>query len=303
MDKRTIPVSNIERFALHDGPGIRTTIFLQNCPLRCQWCANPEAQNAGRHLLFLEKKCVGCGRCEEYCPQNAIAVWEGKAHIYREKCIVCGKCEKVCPNDAMSVTGKEMTLEEIYDVVIRDQIYYQKTGGGLTFSGGEALLYPEEISALANRLQRKSIPTAVETCGHVPEENVKSVIEVLKLFLFDIKTVNEEKMKQYTGGELSVVLNNFRYIAERNPDKIIARVPVIPHLNHTIKEMQEIFRFLICNHVKRADLLPYHTLGITKYKQLGKKYPFSCKESVRPGELEKYKLMGEKMGLDITIGG
>ena len=303
MNKRTLPVSNIERFAIHDGPGIRTTVFLQSCPLRCQWCANPEAQTEGKHLMFLEQKCVGCGSCVKNCPQHAITIREGKARVCREKCIVCGKCAQTCPNEAFSISGKQMTPDEIYDIVVRDSIYYEKTGGGVTFSGGEALLHIEEIAILTDRLRRAGIHTAVETCGYVPEAYIKKAVQAIALFLFDIKTLDADKMKRYTEGELSVVLNNFTYVAKCGPDRVTARIPVIPNLNHTEKEMLEIFQFLVDNHVKKADLLPYHTLGITKYKQLGKEYPFDCRESLRPDELIRYRSIGEEMGLCITIGG
>lgn len=303
MIRDKIPVSNIERFAIHDGPGIRTTVFIQGCPLKCQWCANPEAQKIGEHLMFLEQKCVGCGRCSISCKEQAIVLKEGKASVLREKCRECGACADACPNGALSVSGKWLENGDIYDIVIRDKIYYDKTGGGVTFSGGEALTQIGSIAALVRRLQKNRISVAVETCGYVPREYMEQAASLMDLFLFDIKTLDPEKMKMYMNGNLSVILDNFIYIAKRIPDKIVARVPVIPGVNQTKEEMRKIFEFIKNNHVARADILPYHTLGMTKYRQLGIEYPFACCESLKPEMLKPYQQLGESMGLHITIGG
>lgn len=303
MIRDGIPVSNIERFAIHDGPGIRTTVFMQGCPLKCQWCANPEAQKIGEHLMFQEQKCAGCGRCVVSCKEAAIVLKGGKASIVREKCIECGACTDACPNGAMRVSGKRMESGDIYDIVIRDKVYYDRTGGGVTFSGGEALTQIEAIAPLIRRLHKSGISVAVETCGYVPGKYMEQAAELMDLFLFDIKTLDSEKMKIYMNGNLSVILDNFIYIAKRIPDKIVARVPVIPGVNKTEEEMRKIFGFIKSNHIERADILPYHTLGITKYRQLGMEYPFACRDSLKPEMLRPYQQLGESMGLHITIGG
>lgn len=303
MKEQVVPVFNIERFAIHDGPGIRTTVFFQGCPLRCEWCANPESQKIGRNLMFLEKKCEGCARCVQKCPQGAISIKDGKAYINRNRCICCGTCEEFCLNGAMSIIGETMTLDDIYQVVMRDEDYYKQTGGGLTLSGGEALLYIHELIPLLEKCREEKIHIAAETCGNIPSEVIETAISLVDLFLFDIKTLDAEKLTRYTRGSLSQIEENFYRISANNPDKIIIRVPVIPEVNNTKDDIQRIFGFAVKNKVSRVDLLPYHTLGLTKYRQLGIPYPFRCTESMKKETLLPYKGIGENLGLEITIGG
>lgn len=270
MMEQRVPIFNIERFAIHDGPGIRTTVFFQGCPLKCAWCANPESQTAGQKLMFLEKKCAGCGTCEE-----------------------------TCPNEAMSIIGKEMKLSEIYQIIVRDLDYYVQSGGGVTLSGGEALLYIDAIMPLLMRCREEGIHISVETCGNIQEKNIEAAVSVIDLFLFDIKTLNKEKLVKYTGGNLSLILDNFSRIAAEAPDKIVLRIPVIPGVNDTEKELEEIFCFTAEHGVNRIHLLPYHTLGITKYNQLGIPYPFECRESMKREKLTSFQEKGKRMGLEI----
>lgn len=298
-----LPVFNIERFAIHDGPGIRTTVFLQGCQLHCQWCANPESQCVGKHLLFLKKKCQRCGRCAANCPHNAITIQEESAWIDRKKCMLCGTCEKTCLNQAMQISGQTMTPEEIHDMIIRDQAYYEQTGGGITFSGGEALIHIEALRPLLEQCRREKLAVAFETCGHFPWKNIEKAMEFTDLFLFDVKTMNREKMKKYTGGNLDTVLQNFQRIAQQVPQKLHARVPVIPEFNDTKEDMEEIFRFVSDNRVQNLDLLPYHTLGMIKYEELGVPYPFSYTKSLKKEDVIPYQKMAETYGLQVKIGG
>lgn len=301
MMEQRVPIFNIERFAIHDGPGIRTTVFFQGCPLKCAWCANPESQTAGKKLMFLEKKCAGCGRCVQKCPQKAISLKDGKASIDRNLCIRCGTCEETCPNEAMSIIGKEMKLSEIYQIIVRDLDYYVQSGGGVTLSGGEALLYIDAIMPLLNKCREEGIHISVETCGNIPEKNIEAAVSVIDLFLFDIKTLNKEKLAKYTGGNLSLILDNFSRIAAEAPDKIVVRIPVIPGVNDTEKELEEIFCFTAEHGLNRIHLLPYHTLGITKYNQLGIPYLFECRESMKRERLTSFQEKGKRMGLEIIV--
>ena len=298
-----LPVFNIERFAIHDGEGIRTAVFLQGCQLRCPWCANPESQTVEEKLMFLRQKCAGCGTCIPNCPKKAIALCDHKAQINRSACIRCGACVRACPNSAMQISGKWMTNQEILDVVLRDSAYYQQTHGGLTLSGGEALLHVDRLTPLLKACHEAGISVAFETCGHVPAENIRKALPWTTQFLYDIKCMDAEKFRRFTGGELSLVLDNLRIIAKQAPDKIVIRVPVIPSFNHSAQDMKEIFVLAVENHISRVDLLPYHTLGMTKYEQLGKEYPFSERTSLKPNELQPYTQMGKGMGLEVRIGG
>lgn len=298
-----LPVFNIERFAIHDGEGIRTAVFLQGCPLRCPWCANPESQVIGEKLMFLQKKCVGCGTCVQYCPQHAITLEEGHAQIDRSRCVRCGACANACPQAAMKISGQWMTAEEIFAVVIRDADYFRQTNGGLTLSGGEALLHIDALQPLLQSCQAHQISVAFETCGHVPSENIVKALPWTERFLFDVKTTDGEKFRRFTGGNLDLVLNNLQIIAKHDAQKLIIRVPVIPSLNHTTEEIRTIMDLTLRLGITRLDLLPYHTLGMTKYAQLGQEYPFPEKKSLSPEALQPYADMGRALGLTVSIGG
>ena len=298
-----LPVFNIERFAIHDGEGIRTAIFLQGCPLHCPWCANPESQHIGPQLMFSEKKCVACGTCVQNCPGNAITLNDEKARINRTACVSCGTCEQVCPNGAMQISGKWISAEDIFSVIERDADYYKQTHGGVTFSGGEALLHIDSLMPLLEECAKVGFAVDFETCGHVPEKSFQKAFPYTEQFLFDVKTADPEVFRRCTGGRLSLVLNNLHWLAEKEPGKIILRVPVIPDVNHGQKEMESIFRLAVQEHISRVDLLPYHTLGMIKYAQLGLEYPFPVRQGLSVKELELYAAKGIKMGLDIRVGG
>ena len=298
-----LPVFNIERFAIHDGEGIRTAVFLQGCPLRCSWCANPESQTIGKNLMFLRKKCAGCGTCVQHCTQQAVSLVDGHAQIDRSRCVRCGACAEACPQAALKIIGQGMTAEEIFSVVIRDMDYYRQTHGGLTLSGGEALLHIDALQPLLQSCKSHQIPIDFETCGHVPSEHIEKALSWTERFLYDVKTTDAEKFYRMTGGNLALVLKNLEIIAERDAKKIVVRIPVIPTFNHTEREIQAILDVALRLNISRVDLLPYHTLGMTKYAQLGREYPFTEKKSLSPEALRSYAEMGRKMGLTVTIGG
>ena len=298
-----LPVFNIERFAIHDGEGIRTAVFLQGCPLRCPWCANPESQRIGPQLMYSEKKCAGCGNCVQNCPNRAIVLNGGKARIDRAACSHCGTCEQMCPNGAIRISGKWMTVEEVFSVIVRDVDYYRQTRGGVTFSGGEALLHIDSLMPLMDQCAKAGITVDFETCGHVPKESVQKAFPHTEHFLFDLKSADPEVFRRFTGGDLSLVLGNLHWLAERDPGRIILRVPVIPGVNHEQKEMQSVFRLAVREHISRVDLLPYHTLGMIKYAQLGMAYSFPVRQGLMAADAETYAAEGKEMGLDVRIGG
>lgn len=301
MSDALLDIFEIERFAIHDGPGIRTTVFFQGCPLRCAWCANPESQTIGRHMMFFSKQCSGCGSCVQACLQGAVSITEGKAACDREKCVSCGVCADVCPNSAIKVSGKKITCDELFDIVRRDADYYQTTGGGVTLSGGEALLQIRKLVPFLEQCQQQNISIAVETCGSVSEELISMALRYVDLFLFDLKTLDSEKFARFTGGKLETILAAFEHITARDPARLVARVPVIPGFNDD--EVPEIMAYAAAHSVKEVHLLPYHTLGMAKYAQLGKAYPYPVLESMSPAALQPYVQQGADMGLIIRIGG
>lgn len=295
-------IFNIERFAIHDGPGIRTTIFFKGCPLRCPWCANPESQKKIKQLQYNQKKCVACGYCVRNCPNGAISLNEERVVFSREVCQKCGACVKSCPSSALSFIGVNKEIDEIYAEVIKDKDYYMASGGGVTLSGGEAMFQPKAAKELLKRLKADGIHTAIETCGDVPTESFRELIEYVDLFLFDVKHINPEKVKNVTGGNLERILQNLSYIANHKASEIVIRVPVIPQFNNEPEIITQIFELAQKNRIREVHLLPYHTLGIHKYGQLGMTYQMP-EQGILKEELKPYANLGEQMGLKICIGG
>lgn len=304
MDKQQINLLEIERFALHDGPGIRTTVFLKGCPLRCPWCANPESQKHKKQLLHFSTSCVGCGRCISACSQQAIKFDETnqKPIFDREKCILCGACASICPQNAIRFAGNYVSVEEIMQTVLRDQDYYEETKGGITLSGGEPLIQIEGVFLLLKLAKQHGLHTAIETTGMVSEADFKKVVELVDLFLFDLKHFDGNILKEVTGANLSMVLTNLR-LAVNSKKQVIARVPVIPNFNFDSAIMEGIFEIAKANNVKKVDLLPYHTLGKSKYTQLGLEYPLESKEALKREDLLPFQEMGTTIGLQVTISG
>ena len=301
MSERELDIFEIERFAIHDGPGIRTAVFFQGCPLRCEWCANPESQTAGLHIMSFSKLCTGCGRCALICGENAVNVFDGKSEIDRDKCISCGKCAEVCTSNAIKASGRKISCGELFKTVLRDIDYYRSSGGGVTLSGGEALLRINELIPFLTECHKHGINIAAETCGYVSVEIIETAMKYVDLFLFDIKSLEAEKIKKFTGGNINIVSAAFEYIAEHACEGLIARVPVIPDFNDS--ELELIMEYAAGKGVKNIHLLPYHTLGAAKYRQLGREYPYHIKESLAPDTLLPYIEKGKRLGLDVKIGG
>ena len=293
----------IERFAIHDGPGIRSTVFLQGCPLHCPWCANPESQKIGSKLMYNEKKCVHCGKCVENCPAGVIKIKNGSLEFDRNHCLHCKTCEEGCIQNAIQFNGKKVSVDAIIAEVLRDRDYYEESGGGVTISGGECFVQFEGFMELLKGLKKKNLHIAVETCGQTSLEHMKEAYPYIDLFLFDLKHMDADIFSRVTGGNLDIILNNISYIAKQNLDKIVIRVPVIPEFNYDEEIMEKIFRFVKEIGLKKVHLLPYHTFGMNKYAQLGIPYKMKCTASLHDDDLERYKKTGEELGLHVSIGG
>jgi len=296
-----LAIFEIERFALHDGPGLRTAIFLQGCPLRCPWCANPESQRMGQQRMFFAQRCAGCGACVSCCPQQALHMEAGKVSCNRASCTACGACVQTCPAAAVQLSGRQISCEALYALVARDADYYHATGGGVTLTGGEALLQLDALLPFLTRCRAAGIHIAVETCGCLPPSVIDKALDAIDLFLFDLKTLEEEKFARVTGGSLPMVLEAFARIANRDPRRLIARIPVIPGFN--MEEIPALLAHVAACGVAEAHLLPYHTLGMAKYAQLGRAYPYPVREPLSPEALEPFAALGNTLGLTIHIGG
>jgi len=279
-------IFNIQKYSIHDGPGIRTIVFLKGCPLRCAWCANPESQNNSPDLLFYPEHCIGCLQCSGVCETGAIHERDKKLLFDRSLCTSCLKCVDVCSAQARKKSGELMSVEEIFQEVIKDKVFYETSGGGVTFSGGEPLMWPEFIADLSQQLKANEINTAVETCGQFPESALPVVLEWIDHVLFDIKLIDEEKHIKYCGGSNREILSNFKKIVTAMP--IVIRIPIIPGINDQLYDLNLTVNFLkpYEAQIKHIDLLPYHNLGISKFNALGRPYTLN---SVCPPSLEHMK--------------
>lgn len=263
-----IPVTNIQRFCMHDGPGVRTTVFFKGCPLRCQWCHNPETQSAAQHILFYEKKCIHCGACEAVCPNGAQKT-APKRLFDREKCGLCGKCVPACCREALSFALKEMPLEEVLASVEKDRAFYGRNGG-ITVSGGEPMFHPKETLALLSACKKNGIGTAIETCGYFNQNYLPELVENTDIFLWDLKDTDDERHRKYTGVSNKRILENLRE-ADRLGAKIILRCIMVSGVNMDEKHygtIAEVYHDI--SGCMEVELLPYHVYGGSKAQAMGK---------------------------------
>lgn len=277
-------VLNIQHFCIHDGPGIRTTVFLKGCPLRCQWCSNPESIHPKPELAYNVGKCLGekeCGFClKNVCPESAFYVAssgrypDDKVRLNRDLCTNCGRCVRVCPTNALYLFGHELTVDQVLDEVEQDSAFYRKSGGGLTVSGGECLLQPDFVAALMREAHQRGINTTVETAGHVPWADMEKVLLHADTVLHDYKLTNCNQHKQWCGVDNKLILANFKKAYDTFPGKrFIARTPIIPGINDSEEHIRAVLAFIKPNkNVIDYELLPYMRFGESKYGFLGKTY-------------------------------
>lgn len=268
----TLLITDIQHFSVHDGPGIRTTVFTKGCPLRCLWCHNPETLSARIRLKVETGRCVGCGACLSRCPKGAISLSDGKAVTDRAKCVDCLACAAVCPTDARHADGRRVTTDDVAAEILRDRDYYVG-GGGATISGGEPLLQSEGVFALTKRLHDEGIHVAVETALSVPEEVATAATERFDLFLCDVKALPAELHRRLTGRDNALILANLRRIAERGKP-LLLRMPLIPGLNDGEENLAATAAFIrsLPGETPELEILPYHALGADKYAALGLEY-------------------------------
>lgn len=268
-------IFDIQRFSVSDGPGIRTTVFMKGCPLRCPWCHNPESQHPFPEVMFFESKCIGCGRCREACPRGAISP-DPSLCVDRRLCDNCGKCAQACPSNALVLSGTLMTVSDVMRQVEKDAPFYKASGGGVTLSGGEPTMHPEFAAALASFCRERGLHVALDTCGFAARGTFARLIEHVDLVLFDVKHTNPERHKNLTGADAEPIIDNLYEVAERGVATVI-RVPVIPGCNDTTDNVHKLAHLVrqlldLGGNITCIDLLPYHRLGEAKYKALGRPY-------------------------------
>ncbi|NLX70846.1 MAG: glycyl-radical enzyme activating protein [Clostridiales bacterium] len=261
-------IFNIQRFSIHDGPGIRTTVFFKGCSLRCFWCHNPESIHPHPQIQLFLQKCIGCGKCFEICPVGAHCMIDGERVFLRELCRNCGKCAEICYADALVLAGKWLTAREVMDEVEKDKPFYENSDGGVTISGGEPLLQADFARALLEECKKEGLHTVVDTAGNVPWEAFEKVLPFTDLFLYDLKAADEEFHRQVTGAGNARILDNLKKLA--NSDKNIwIRIPIIPGVNDKVEEMEKLLMIIKeLKQIEYVELLPFHRLGEGKYTSL-----------------------------------
>lgn len=296
-------VSEIQRYSVHDGPGIRTMVFLKGCFLTCPWCCNPESKNPLPLIGYHASKCIGCKQCADICPSGAIYFDKKGMHYNRNSCTVCELCAQECPSGALRIHGKTMTVNEVMQIALRDQLFYTNSGGGVTISGGEPFYQPEFLFQLLTAFKKKGIHTAIETTGYVEWPAFEKVLDSLDFLLFDLKIFDPVKHQLVLGVDNEIILQNLIRCSEKSIP-IHVRIPVIPGYTDDRENITQIARFLQpLNHIQKVHLLPYHRIGMTKYKQIGESYQLEKTELPTTEYLKKLADIMISSSLNVCIGG
>jgi len=295
-------IFNIQRYSIHDGPGIRTTVFLKGCPLNCWWCQNPESQLSGQEMIFWEDRCISCGACSTICPSGAIQIKNGIPVTEKEECILCGKCIEKCPALAREMIGKKVTAEEVIKEIEKDMVFYEESDGGATFSGGEPLVQSEFLEGLLNGCREKKIHTAVDTSGYISWEILNKISPKVDLFLYDLKLVDNKRHKKYSGVSNEIILENLKKLSSVHHN-IFVRFPVIPGINDDDQNIKETGEFLSSLKIAQVNLLPYHYIGIDKYKKLGRTYHLAATQPPLEEKLSEISEILKKFNLNVKLRG
>lgn len=296
-------VFDIKHFSIHDGPGLRTTVFFKGCPLSCWWCHNPESQSPRMEMLLRDNRCIHCGACVETCPHDAIQWLNGEPVTDRAICAQCGTCEAVCYAEARERVGREMTVEDVIPALEREIAFYDESRGGVTFSGGEPLWQPDFLFELLQACKSREIHTALDTSGCAAWATLDRVRPFVDLFLYDLKLTDDDKHREYTGVSNRSILSNLQALSAGGHNVII-RVPIIPGINDDDETVQQLGAFAgALPHVQGVDLLPYHHIAIDKYLRLNK--PYRLFETRQPSaeRLTQIAQMLQAFNLSVSIGG
>jgi len=294
-------IFDIQRFSVHDGPGIRTTVFFKGCPLECLWCSNPESQSPKPQLMYFEDRCTHCYECIEICPLQAISKDDDGRLVHdRQSCNGCGDCVPECLTDAIAISGREMTVEEVCRIVEKDMSYYRNSGGGVTLSGGEPASQPEFMLELLSRLREMGIHICLDTCGFVAWDILKEAVKFTDLVLMDNKHMDPKVHKKLTGVNNELILQNTQKVANLGKPVII-RVPLIPGLNDSNENISQLGQFMKDCSLSSVDLLPYHRFSLSKHQALGLSHKIEDVSSPEEDEVRRVADMLETLGLSVTI--
>jgi len=295
-------IFDVKKYAIHDGPGIRTTVFLKGCPLTCWWCHNPEGQSPKKELFYNAKKCLeDCSDCVNVCPNQAITQNNKGISIDKSKCLLTGECAQACPTQALKIIGQEISVDELMKEIEKDQIFYKNSNGGVTFSGGEPLMQIDFLDAVLKKCNLQDIHTVIDTCGYSPFENFEKIMDKVNLFLYDLKMMDNEKHTKSTGVSNHLILENLKKLA-KSGKKIYIRIPLIPDLNESEENAQKTADFLrTLPGINKINLLPFHKAGAQKYSHLKKQV-----KNIQPlseDKIKKLQKIYEGYDFSVKIGG
>ncbi|MFV0449478.1 MAG: choline TMA-lyase-activating enzyme [Vibrio sp.] len=305
MIERKARIFNIQKYNMYDGPGVRTLIFFKGCPLRCDWCANPEGQNYHYQILFKEDLCTQCRMCVEVCPTDThyLDPITLEHKITDSNCNGCGRCVDVCPTNALALMGEEKSMTELLDIIEEDRHFYH-SGGGVTLGGGEVLMQPEAAINLLETCKYSGINTAIETCGYAKREVIVRAAEHTDLFLYDVKHMNPEEHHRFTGVRNEMILDNLKWLLD-NKQNVKIRIPLIKGVNDGEENLRALVEFLSpykdYKNFKGIDLLPYHRMGVHKYEQLGWEYRFDDFAKLTDQELSTIESYLQQHELQVSV--
>lgn len=280
-------IFNIQKFSINDGPGIRTVVFFKGCPLHCKWCANPESQLAKIQILWDKKKCLHCHHCLEICPQKAISLKDDNIFIDTNKCTLCKQCINTCSQKALTSEGEIKTVQQVLDIVLQDEVFYEESDGGITLSGGEFLMQTQFAEELLIAAKEKNLHTCCETTGFCTPEKFQHIIQYIDYILFDLKHWDSQKHLEGTGIDNKLILANMKYAISMGKT-VLPRIPVIPKFNDSLEDAKEFCEVLHAVGSNQCQLLPFHQFGENKYHLLNKKYAYENQPALHREDLQDY---------------
>ena len=296
-------IFDIKRYAIHDGPGIRTTIFFKGCPMQCRWCHNPEGIGREPEIVFREERCRDCDDCLKVCAEGAIVKEDRSKVVEKEKCNLCGECLRVCGTGALEVIGNEMSVGEVMNDIERDVVFFDESGGGVTFSGGEPLFQLEFLRELLKQCEEKSIHTTVDTSGYCSFDALDGIQDWVDLFLYDLKVLDDHVHKEYTGVSNAPILENLKKLSSCG-NAVVIRIPIIHGVNDSDAHIKDVVNFLSpLKNIQEITLLPYHKFGVSKYSLLNSPNMVIEDFPDPNNRVDEIKKKLEKYGFIVRVGG